>query len=165
MALWLFVGTKSKAFAQALHKMNGGTKSALARSTTIELSDGRAFSDWWGIQWNASDKEMVVRGKCEERLKQAFCQQALLEEEVNIQVINCVQSASSLCTIQFCCKKWLSVLKQKMKMLQQAFSHNPKICQWLLSVLQLLQIRSKMVVQSCGRVDPNQINQDSESVE
>lgn len=100
-----FVGTKSEAFARALHKINGGTKSALARSTTIEPSDSRPFSDWRGILWNTSDKEMVVRGKYEEKLKQAFRRQGLSEENVNIQVMNCIHSASSLRNIRFCCEK------------------------------------------------------------
>jgi hypothetical protein len=100
-----FVGTKSEAFARALHKINGGTKAALAQSTTIEPSDGRPFSDWRGIQWTTSDKEMVVRGKYEEKLKQAFHQQGLSEDDVNIRVMNCIQSASSLGNIRFCCER------------------------------------------------------------
>ena len=48
---------------------------------------------------------MVVRGKHEERLKQAFRQQGLSEEDVNIQVMNCIQSATSLRNIRFCCEK------------------------------------------------------------
>lgn len=64
-----FVGTKKDAFARALHKINGGTKSALAEPTTIEPSDARPFRDWRGIQWTRRDKEMVVRGIYEEKLK------------------------------------------------------------------------------------------------
>jgi hypothetical protein len=100
-----FVGTKSEAFARALHKINGGTKAALAQSTTIEPSDGCPFSDWRGILWTTSDKEMVVRGKYEERLKQASRQQGLSEDNVNIRVMNCIQSASSLHNVRFCCEK------------------------------------------------------------
>ena len=106
-----FVGTKSEAFARALHKINGGTKSALARSTTIELSDGRPFSDWRGILWNTNDKETIVKGKYEERLKQALRQQGLSEEDVDIHVMNCIQSASSLRNIRFCCEKMVEYVE------------------------------------------------------
>jgi hypothetical protein len=100
-----FVGTKSEAFARALHKINGGTKSALARSTTIAPSDGRPFSDWQGIQWTRTDKEFVLRGKYEEKLKQALRQQGFSEDDVNIKVSNYIQSASLRQNIRHCCEK------------------------------------------------------------
>lgn len=56
----VFLGTKSEAFARAIHKINGGTKAVLAGSTTIHPAIDRPFSDWRGISWSAGDKEEVV---------------------------------------------------------------------------------------------------------
>ena len=100
-----FVGTKSEAFARALHKINGGTKAALARSTTAGLTDSRPFSDWRGFQWSQADKEKVVREKYGEELKDALHRKGLSDADVAIQAENRIQEASSLRNIRLCCEK------------------------------------------------------------
>jgi hypothetical protein len=80
----VFVGTKSEAVARALHKINGGTKSALARCTTGEPESGYPFKDWEGFQWSAKDKAKVVRELYGEKYKKVLRDKDLPNDEVEI---------------------------------------------------------------------------------
>ena len=81
-----FVGTRNEAFARALHQINGGTKAALAKCTTIPGTKSDAhgnipFSAWRGFVWTPEDKEQVVRARFERDYKQALLQQGIPENQ------------------------------------------------------------------------------------
>lgn len=91
-----FLGTKSKAVARALHKIDGGSKAALARSTTIDPSVGKPFSDWRGIQWSFIKE-----------LKKSIRQQGLAEDEVGTRTADIIREVccNDNRNIRECCEK------------------------------------------------------------
>lgn len=88
----VFLGTRSKAVARALHKINGGSKAALARSTTCKpnvASDGSyPFEDWRGFQWSVSQKESLVKACLEQKYLEALERQGLTLEDSQTHFIN-----------------------------------------------------------------------------
>lgn len=96
----VFLGTKSEAFARAIHKINGGTKASLARYTTTEKPQKDADGDypfeiWRGIPWTARDKAQVVRGLFERPLKRALRGQDLDEVEVDVRANEIIERVCS----------------------------------------------------------------------
>jgi hypothetical protein len=111
-----FLGTKSEAFARALHKINRGSKAALARCTTrkpTKTSDGSyAFDDWQGIQWSPEDKAKLVLALYGEKFKEALHKNGISDDEAEIQAENLIQD---LCldvgkTIRNCCLEMAEAL-------------------------------------------------------
>lgn len=108
----VFVGTKSEAFAHALHKINGGSKARLASATTVEHpntdKDGNfLFSDWTGLRWIKQDKVTVVSELYGDRLKKALRGQGLEEQEVDVRAINIIDEICSHndWNIRTCCEE------------------------------------------------------------
>ena len=84
----VFLGTRSEAFARAIHKINEGSKAELAPSTAIEnrqkVGNSYQFDDWRGLPWSREDKAKVARGWFETRLKKALRGQDLAERDVDL---------------------------------------------------------------------------------
>lgn len=94
-----FVGTKSEAFARAIHEINGGSKAALAVSTTIKnrqmVNGCFSFDDWRGLPWSTDAKIKVVRAVHERDFKQALRGQGLSESDIELSVL---QIFTNLCS-------------------------------------------------------------------
>jgi hypothetical protein len=94
-----FLGTKSEAFARALHKINGGSKAALARCTTsqrTQMQDGSyPFSDWQGIQWSEDDKAKVVRALYGEHFKKTLLIKGTSDDLAELQTQDVIHSLCS----------------------------------------------------------------------
>jgi hypothetical protein len=109
----VFVGTKSEAFARAIHKINGGSKASLARTTRIEnpvkVGDDYPFSNWRPLPWSVMAKAKVVRGLFEEELKKALRGQDLAEDEVGVRANNIIVEICSHDdrTIRECCNDYM----------------------------------------------------------
>lgn len=110
----VFLGTKSEAFARAIHKINGGTKAALARSTTNDPAVDRPFSDWRGIQWSAEDKAEVVCVLFEEKMKRFLRKQRLTEVEVETRATDLIREicAHDHWHIRRCCEEMQKKLEE-----------------------------------------------------
>lgn len=95
----VFLGTKSEAFARAIHKINGGTKASLAGTTTIEnpVKEGNdfPFRNWKPLPWSADDKAKVVRGLYEEKLKKQLGKQNLAGHDVDVRAHNIIAEICS----------------------------------------------------------------------
>ena len=95
----VFLGTKSMAFARAIHKINGGSKAALAASTTIEnpqmVNGSFNFDDWRGMPWTTDAKMKVARAVHERDFKQALRGQGLTESDIDLSVL---QIFTNLCS-------------------------------------------------------------------
>lgn len=84
----VFVGTRDKAFARALHKINGGTKAQLSRCTIIPGHDSEGsfpFSAWRGFVWSADDKAKVVRDLYGSSYKDLLLEQGMAEHEAGME--------------------------------------------------------------------------------
>lgn len=106
-----FVGTRSEAFARAIHKINGGTKASMARSTTIEnpikVGDICPFDmNWRGLSWSVDDKVKVVRGLFEKKLLKALRGQDLADHDVHVRTNEIIVEICSRDdrTIRECCE-------------------------------------------------------------
>jgi hypothetical protein len=90
----VFLGTRTEAFARAIHKINEGSKAALARATTIPnpvMVDGSyLFRDWRGLPWSAEEKANVVRGLYKKKLEDALRGQDLTEYEIDARADNII---------------------------------------------------------------------------
>lgn len=109
----VFVGTKNKAFARALHKINGGTKAALAPCTTIpnrqQNEDGTYnFDDWRGIQWSPEDKATVLHSIFANEFRDALGKQSasLTYDEIELRMTNAIAAiVDESGTVGDCCRK------------------------------------------------------------
>lgn len=117
----VFVGTKNKAFARALHKINGGTKAALAPCTTIpdrrQNADGTYdFDDWRGIKWSSEDKATVLRSIFANDFRDALEKQSanLTYDEIELRMMNAITAViDESGTIGDCCRKMAIRVRQE----------------------------------------------------
>jgi hypothetical protein len=75
----VFLGTRSKAVARALLKINDGTKAELAPCTK-RSRHGRRFEDWRGFDWTDDGKQLLLTNLYENDYKEALRAQDLFDE-------------------------------------------------------------------------------------
>jgi hypothetical protein len=108
----VLVGTNNEAFARALHKINGGTKAALANCTVPRRTPGTGaahgtypFEDWKGFQWSSAEKGRVVQALHGDAYKNALLSQGKTDDNAATATIDFV---NRLCsddhkTVWMCC--------------------------------------------------------------
>lgn len=94
----VFVGTRFRSVARALHKINGGTKAALVRSTTCTpnpVGGEYPFEDWRGFQWSPDAKADVLKEVLGERFKKAVESQGFSFQDSQTRLLETIHGICS----------------------------------------------------------------------